>query len=394
MKFLVELTYYRPHTSGLTIYAERLGKALVARGHQVTVLTSQFDSGLPINEVMDGIRVVRVPVALRISKGVIMPTFGSTAQKLVMESDVLSLHLPQLDAAGLAVRGRLLRKPTIITYHCDLKMPPGLISWSANQGVRIMNNLAAIFTHRIVAYTRDYVDNSNFLKRYSPKINILPPPVDLPPVSSREIEDFAATHNPSGRSPIIGIAARFASEKGIDVLLAAMDAILQNYPRAQIWFAGPYQNIIGEEKYFQKLQPLIEKYQSADCWKFLGSLTPREMAAFYPNLKVLVLPSLNSTESFGLVQIEAMMNGVPVVASDLPGVRQPVLQHQFGKIFPPGDSFALASTVVEILGQNLKGSVNQEQIARFYSPDSVASAYESLAEEIRFNIQQRSPRNE
>ena len=50
MKFLIELTYYRPHTSGLTIYAERLGKALVKRGHQVTVLTSQYQSDLPVNE--------------------------------------------------------------------------------------------------------------------------------------------------------------------------------------------------------------------------------------------------------------------------------------------------------------------------------------------------------
>jgi glycosyltransferase involved in cell wall biosynthesis len=387
MKYLIELTYYRPHTSGLTIYAERLGKALVARGHQVTVLTSQYETQFPRYEEMDGIKIIRVPVAFRISKGVVMPTFGFIAQKLVMENDVISLHLPQLDAAGLAIRGRLYKKPTIITYHCDLKMPTGTVSWAANQGVRVMNNLAALFTHRIVAYTRDYVENSNYLRRYANKIEIIPPPVALPQISKAEVEKFAAIHNPDGRAPIIGIAARFASEKGIDVLLKSLGVILQKYPRAQVWFAGPYKKIIGEEQYFQQLSPQIKKLEKKGSWKFLGSLPSQGMTAFYQNLDVLVLPSLNSTESFGLVQIEAMINGIPVVTSDLPGVRQPVLQHHFGKIFPVGDSVALASSIIEILEQKLKGKIESEEIMRIYSPDSIAQAYENLVSEIISSIQ-------
>ena len=82
MKVLVVLTYYRPHTSGLTIYAERLAKGLAQRGHQVTVMTSQFDRSTPLEEEKDGVRIVRVPVAFRVSKGVIMPTFGPMATRL------------------------------------------------------------------------------------------------------------------------------------------------------------------------------------------------------------------------------------------------------------------------------------------------------------------------
>ena len=66
MKILTVLTYYRPHTSGLTIYAERLVNAFVRRGHQVTVLTTQYDKSLPREEIMDGGRVLRVPVAARV----------------------------------------------------------------------------------------------------------------------------------------------------------------------------------------------------------------------------------------------------------------------------------------------------------------------------------------
>ena len=69
MKILTVLTYYRPHTSGLTIYVERLARTLAAQGHQVTVLTSQYEPDLPREEVVDGVRILRAPVMLRISKG-------------------------------------------------------------------------------------------------------------------------------------------------------------------------------------------------------------------------------------------------------------------------------------------------------------------------------------
>ena len=75
MKILFILTYYRPHVSGLTIYVERLAKVLAERGHTVTVLTSHYTKDLPNEEQMDGVRVVRVPVAFRFNKGVVMPAF-------------------------------------------------------------------------------------------------------------------------------------------------------------------------------------------------------------------------------------------------------------------------------------------------------------------------------
>src|SRR3990172_6946837 len=120
MKILTVLTSYRPHTSGLTIYAERLARAFARRGHQVTVMTTQYDSSLPREETMEGIQVIRVPVAARVSKGVLAPTFGLVATKLVWQHDVVQLHLPQFDAPGVALRARLFGRPAVLTYHCDL----------------------------------------------------------------------------------------------------------------------------------------------------------------------------------------------------------------------------------------------------------------------------------
>ena len=382
MKILIELTYYRPHTSGLTIYAERLAKALVKKGHAVTVLTSQYDPALPRNEKLDGVQIVRAPVLMRVSKGVIMPTFGWLANKLVREHDVIHLHLPQVDAAGLALRGRIHKKPTVITYHCDLRMPYGILSWVANQGVNLMNNIAGIFTHRIVTYTQDYADHSKFINRFKEKLAVINPPVELPDVTETEIQAFKQQHNPSSNHPVIGMAARFATEKGVEILLSALEEIILKYPKAEVWFAGPYENILGEERYIERLMPLIKQYQKKGNWKFLGLLSPLEMAGFYPNLDILTIPSLNSTEAFGLVQIEAMMNGVPSIASNLPGVRQPVIRHGMGEVIPIGDSGELAHAVFKISEHKDRYKQGYQRIKEQYTPFSIAEEYLRLFEEI------------
>ena len=383
MKFLSVLTYYRPYTSGLTIYAERLAKALVRRGHQVTILTSQYDPTLAREETIEGVRIVRAPVLFRISKGVVMPTFGWLATKLVLEHDAIHLHLPQLDAAGVALRGRLLKKPTVITYHCDLQMPHGLLSWAANQGINVMNFFAMLFSHRIVAYTEDYAEHSSLLKKYSNKIEVINPPVELPEISQQDTIAFLKEYNPDGKKPIIGMAARFATEKGVEVLLGAVESLLSKYPKLQVWFAGPYKLILGEERYFERLEPRIKKLESSGNWRFLGLLNPKQMVSFYQTIDMLTLPSLNSTESFGLVQIEAMMNGKPVIASNLPGVRQPVMRHRMGEIIPIGDWSELARAIDKITKTKSHYRVDEKELRQIYSPDAVAEAYEILFMKIK-----------
>ncbi len=372
------LTYYRPHTSGLTIYAERMARALAKRGHEVTILTSHFRRDLPYEERMDGVRVVRVPVLFRISKGVIMPTLGLHAWRWVLWSEVISLHLPQFDAAGVALRGRWLKKPTVLTYHCDLKLPMGPFNFIVNRVVDLMNEIAGRAAHRVVAYTQDFADHSPYLRRFAEKLVVIPPPVEMPPATPEAIAAFRARHNPQGKGPIIGMAARFAAEKGVEVLLDALPLILERYPQAQVWFAGQYRNVVGEGAYARRLMPVIRRYEEEGHWRFFGVLSPQEMATFYPNLDVLTVPSLNSTESFGLVQVEAMLCGTPCVASDLPGVRQPVLQTGMGEIAPVGDAQGLAEALLKVLDNRAAYVRPRAEIEARFSTEKTAAGYEAL----------------
>jgi glycosyltransferase involved in cell wall biosynthesis len=382
VRILTVLTYYRPHTSGLTIYAERLAKALLRRGHEVTVLTSQFEDDLPLEEMQDGLRIRRVPVALRISKGVMMPSLGRIASEETRKHDALLLHLPQFDAAGLALRGRLLKKPTIIIYHSDLTLPPGLFNRLVNFVVNSMNGLAARFTHRISSYTEDFASHSPYLRRFRKKVRVISPAVEIPEASAAEIKEFAAQHNPEDRHPVIAMATRFAAEKGVELLIQALPMVLEKFPHAKVLFAGQYEKVLGEESYWQRLRPQIEKYIQAGQWKFLGTLSIEQMAAFYPNIELLVVPSTNSTETFGFVQIEAMMNGKPAVASDLPGVRQPVKLTGMGRVTPVGDAAALAENMLAVLSEPKKYRGDPSALRQQFSPDTCATNHEMLFNEI------------
>jgi len=382
MKVLIVLTYYRPHTSGLTIYAERLAKGLVARGHDVTVMTSHthVPRSHPVDTMEEGVRVVRVPVLFRISKGVIMPTFGLWATRLALQHDVICLHLPQFDAAGVAARGRLFGKPTTLTYHCDLQLPPGAFNRVVNQVVHVMNRLAGRLTDRVVAYTEDFAEHSPFLSQFSDKLEVIPPPVELPEIGEGAVAAFHKMHNLDESGPVIGMAARLAAEKGVGVLLEALPRVLEEYPNARVLFAGQYRDVMGEEAYARRLAPLFREFE--DHWTFLGVLRPVQMAAFYPNLDVIVVPSLNSTESFGLVQVEAMLCGTPSIASNLPGVRQPVEQSGMGKVVPIGDSEALAEAIIDVVSHPSEYVRPREEIEERWSTERTAQGYEALFEKL------------
>ena len=382
MRILTVLTYYRPHTSGLTIYAERISKAFVERGHEVTVLTSQFDPESALEEVVDSVRVLRAPVVARLNKGVIMPAIGFLATREVRKHDVILLHLPQFDAAGISLRGRILKKPTVVAYHSDLLLPPGLFNRFVNWVVHTANNWTAVYTHRITAYTDDFASHSPYLTRFKRKRVTITPPVELAPAAPEAVRAFAQANNPQARK-VVGMATRFASEKGVEVLLDALDHLEAEHPEAMVLFAGQYEGVWGEQAYFERLHPRIKKIQTEGRWKFLGVLELGEMPAFFSNLDVLVVPSLNSTETFGFVQIEAMMNGTPSIAANLPGVRQPVTMTGMGEVVPIGDAAALADAIAQVLANPAAYQGDIEALRQRFSPDTCAARYEELFAEIQ-----------
>lgn len=378
MRVLIGLTYYRPHYSGLTIYAERLARALALLGHEVTVLTSQFSPSLPLLDKVDGVTIVRVKPLMRLSKGIVMPSMPRIAWKLIQQSDVVNLHVPQMDAFYIAWMAYLQKKPVVLTYQCDLQLPSGVINSIANKVSNVANHIAAKPSDAIVNTTLDYAEHSPFLQNYLSKLHIINPPVELASVTAGDISDFRKKFGIQENQKIIGMASRLATEKGVEHLVEAMPAVLEKLSNARVLFVGPHENVVGEDKYAQRINPLVK--QLGNHWSFLGILSPTEMSAFFHLCDVLVLPSLNSTEAFGMVQIESMICGTPAVTSNLPGVRQPVLSTGMGKIFPIGDTAALVTSILDVLENPQSYQSDVEKIKSDYSPETTAEEYLKLFE--------------
>jgi len=424
MRILFVLTYYRPHVSGLTIYVERLAKALAGRGHQVTVLTSHYTRSLAQEETLEGVRIVRVPVAFRFNKGVFMPGFLAAAWREMRAHDVVSIHLPQVEAAPATLLARLAGHRPLITYHCDLQMPPVWYGKLVDKATYWDNLLAGKLADTIVAYTGDFARHSPFLSRFladgdtatrgqgdtgtwghgdkvtsdenpvalSPahlvtvssrrgKVRVILPPVVIPDPTPAGVAALRERIGLKDDERVIGFAARFAYEKGAGYLINAIPHILKEFPKLRLLFAGPYGKDVIGETIWEDLQPLIKQY--APYLTFLGTLNPAQMADFFTVCDVVTVASINNTESFGLVQVEAFMCGTPVAATNLPGVRVPVTMTGMGEIVPIADAAGLAGGISKVLRDRASYVKPRDEIMRTFELAATVDAYERLFGEKR-----------
>lgn len=381
MRLLHLLTYYRPHVSGLTLHVQRLAEGLAQNGHEVTVLASRTSKGQPAEENLEGVRVRRIPVLAQRYKGVLRPFYPFLAAREIAAHDVVFVHLPAAPGESLLapLLARMVRRPLVAVYHCDLRLPGGYLARNVERAVRFASRLAGRLSSVMVVYTDDYARNCLPLHGLSPSWQVVPPPVDIPAPDPTGVSRWRETLSPDG-APLIGMAARLAREKGVEHLAAALEILHGRGIPARVAFAGEYRNVLGEEAYRVRLQPILDRL--GESWRLLGPLAPETMADFFSACDVTVLPSVNATESFGLVQVESMLCGTPVVATDMPGVRVPIATTGMGIVVPPGDSMALADALERILRDPGPFLRPKEEISGHFSTGATLRAYDTLLKDL------------
>ena len=376
MRVLITSTYFHPYSSGLSVYALRLARGLAELGHEVCVLTSQYDPKLAPEETLAGFRVVRVKVGTKLSKGVLMPGFHTQAKKWIAWADVVNVHMPQFESVVIARLAKKAKKPLVVTYHCDLVMSGGWFSRLAGWVTTQLGKWTLKRAQVIVQNTLDYAENSAVLKPYLEKVVEVPTPVDsLDPVPE-EAKSFRLRFGLMESDKVLGLAGRVASEKGYEYLAQALPLVWQKYPSARVVHAGSWKGVIGEETYLAKVEQMIQCF--GDKWKSLGFLSDEDFMRFFAACDLLVFSSLNATESFGIVQIEALSQGTPVVASDLPGVRQPVLRTGIGRIVPVRDAESLAEGIISVLEEGPGARKVPEAYLGQFEQKKVAERYQEI----------------
>ena len=376
MKVLITSTYFHPYNSGLSVYALRVARGLVGLGHEVCVITSQFDQTLPEEECIDGVNIVRVKVGMKLSKGVLMPGLHVQAKKWIEWADVVNVHMPQFESFVISQLARRLKKPLVVTYHCDLVMSGSWFSQLAGWGTNLLARRALKQAGVIVQNTLDYARHSRVLQPFLGKVVEVPTPVVFLKTYPGEKQAFRERFGLAENDKVLGLAGRVASEKGYEYLAQALPLVWQKYPSARVVHAGTWRGVIGEEAYLAKVETLIQPF--GERWKSLGFLSDEDFMRFFGACDLLVFSSLNATESFGIVQIEAMSQGTPVVASDLPGVRQPVMQTGLGRIVLLRDASALAKGIISVLDESAEPRIIPESYLAHFEQEKVAERYQEI----------------
>lgn len=376
MKVLITSTYFFPYSSGLSVYALREARGLVRLGHEVCVLTSQYDPKLALEESVDGIKIVRSKVGMKLSKGVLMPGLRAQAKQWVQWADVVNVHMPQFESFVFARQARQYQKPLVVTYHCDLVMDGGWFSRLAGWGTTLLSMPALKQARVIIQNTLDYARHSRVLKHYLDKVVEVPTPVLFLETNPDDREAFRERIGLLESDKVLGLAGRVASEKGYEYLAQALPLVWEKYPTARVVHAGSWKGVIGEEAYLAKVEQMIRPFD--EKWISLGFLSDEEFLRFFAACDLLVFSSLNATESFGIVQIEALSQGTPIVASDLPGVRQPVLQTKLGRIVPVKDKAALAQGIISVLDENTEPRIIPRSYLQQFEQERVAERYQEI----------------
>lgn len=375
LKILISILYYVPHYTGYTIHVQDMAEALVARGHEVTVLCARHDTSLPRDEVIRGVRIVRLWAPIRLSRAMIMPMYPLALWAFMRKYDVIFANTPAFEPWIIALIAQLTGKSIIATHHGDLVLPAGLKNRVIRDVTFQLYTVMARRAHRLVAYSQDYANNSYYLKPFMHKVTPNYPPIRVPQPTPARAAELRQEWAQEG-APLIGFSGRFVQEKRPDLLIRSLEVINRKYPNARIVFAGQYD--IKYEDTWERHQGLVQQYR--DQLIFLGVITSREaMANFYAALDVLVLPS--DTECFALVQVEAMLCGTPVVMTNTPGGRVPVTETGMGRIVPRGDWKAMGEAVIDIY-ENRAGFVKpREFIQSVFSFEKTIDNYERFFQE-------------
>ena len=354
------VNYYTPYVSGLTEVVRIVAEQAVKRGLSVLVVAGRHDEKLPAREVIAGVDVIRTPVVARIGKGLISPSFVPTVVRYGRKAGVVNLHTPMIESGAIALG--LGRTPLVTTYQCDISLPPGTFNAIQMKVMDVSNAIALRRSAVVVPSSSDYAQHSR-LARWMPDAKSLPiaPPTAKHPSAEPLFRETDGMH--------VGFLGRLVEEKGLEYLVDGFRALPD--PDARLLIGGDYSKVAGGST----IDKVLKHIGDDSRIRLLGFLPDDQLAGFYASLDVFALPSVNSFEAFGIVQVEGMKVGVAALASDLPGVRTPVQNTGFGKIVPPRDAEAITRTLVEFEAQPLDRVAGAAAANEVYSFDKTIDEY-------------------
>lgn len=342
LKILQLNKLYYPYIGGVEHIIQQIAEGL----NQITemkVLVCQ-DKGKGSSEQINGVSVTRTGSLGIFSSMPISLKYPFAVRKAAKECDILLLHMPfPLGDLALLLSG--FRGRVILLWHCDIVRQKNLMKL-----YRPLMNWTLRRADTIITATEGHINGSEYLSMYKDKCEIIPYGVsqDIYNDSRKYINENISSDTEDKITFLF--VGRLVYYKGCDILINAFADALKTYASETEQDNKTFNatlRIAGSGSLENELKDLTEQLGINDYVTFIGSVNDDELKQEYRNCDVFVLPSTAKSEAFGVVQIEAMSYGKPVINTNLPsGVPYVGIHEITGLTVEPSDINALSEAIL------------------------------------------------
>ena len=367
--------FYPPFAGGMEYFLADLLAAQTKLGLPVAALVHDEGPGWQARTPPLGTPpplIYRAPCLGRLLYAPLSPSFPYWLNRVIREFDphLLHLHLPNTSAFAALALPRARRLPWVVHWHADV------VASTIDRRLALAYQLYRPFEQRllghsqaIIATSPPYLDASLALRPWRERCEVIPLGLDpnrLPVPTNASLAWAEGAWG--GQGPRVLTIGRLTYYKGHEVLIRA----LARLPRVRGL-------IVGGGEYQKRLQGLIQELALGDRVRLLGYQHEDQLAALLATCDLFSLPSLERTEAFGLVLLEAMHYAKPIVVSDIPGSGAPwvVRQASNGLLHDPGDPAALSRAIHWLFTHPARmkvfGAAGARALNRQFSIGSVAA---------------------
>ncbi|WP_341238093.1 glycosyltransferase [uncultured Limnobacter sp.] len=368
--------YYLPDSGGIESVTASLAKGSVNAGNVVTVVCFEKSPSTP-NDVIDGVNVVRAPIAKLIASQPLGLNYFFSSLSAARNADIVHLHAPNMLGALCSL---FIKRKTrlLVHWHSDV-VNKGLLG----KLVRPLEKALLWRADSILATSQVYAEASETLAPFKSKIAVVP--IGVPDTKLGGAEKTLPSHieqSIQGKKIILSVG-RLVPYKGFEVLIDAAKDLIEDAIIV----------IVGAGPLIENLRNHIASAHAHQRVILTGRLSDHDLHSLFSRASLYCLPSTYRAEAFGVVLLEAMAHGLPIVATDIPGSGVPwVNQHGVsGLNVPVNNSSAIADACNHILESSdlrrrLVNGARQRFLSEFTEEvfiKRVLSIYERLLTDIR-----------
>lgn len=343
--------YYFPDHGGIESVTLSLSRGAIKFGHSVSVVC--FRKKLAKREEMvDGVKIIRAPIDMMIASQPLGIKYFYNCIKAAKNADIVHIHAPNMLAALCAL---FVSKKTriLVHWHSDV-IDKGILG----KFLRPLESALLRKAYSIIALTQTYADASHTLVPFKSKVKVVP-------YGSRnnKLDSLNSALRPSlvnrvKEKKIVLAVGRLVPYKGYDILINAAKYLCDDSVIV----------IVGGGPLESDLHQKIEEAGVRERVVLAGQLSDDDLHVLFERATLFCLPSTYRAEAFGVVLVEAMTYGLPIVASDIPGSGVPwVNQHGVsGLNVAVGDPVALATACNQILSSpEFRNKLSQGALQRY-----------------------------